>query len=179
MKLKIGDTAPNFIVKDIDNQALQLTDFVGQKVYLTFYKTASCPFCNLRVNLITNEMEYFDKYNVKVLAFFASDRNEIMSYVGKQKAPFSIIADPKKIYYKKYDSKSTYLGMFKSFLRIAGLLKAMKKGFFSMKPLIEEPIMPAEFLINEKGQIDKLYYGQDSGDHIAIEEIKKWVEKTF
>ena len=176
MKLKKGDLAPNFTVKDIHKQEFQLKDFKGQKVHLTFYKTASCPFCNLRVNQIINQMDYFNKHNVKVLGFFASDRDEIMSYVGKQKPPFSIIPDPMKVNYQKYGSQSTYLGMLKSFTRISVILESMKKGFFSMKPLLEEPILPAEFLINEKGRIDKVYYGEDSGDHIAIQNIKEWVE---
>jgi|TARA_B100000212_G_scaffold72821_1_gene51391 peroxiredoxin Q/BCP len=41
--LKLGDKAPDFILKNTDDKDVKLADFYGKKVILWFYPKASTP----------------------------------------------------------------------------------------------------------------------------------------
>ena len=41
--LKIGDKAPDFTLKDQDDNSVSLSDFKGKKIVLWFYPKASTP----------------------------------------------------------------------------------------------------------------------------------------
>lgn len=49
-----GDPAPNFIVKDLDGEEVELTDFSGNGVYLNFWATY-CVYCR-------DKMQYLQAY---------------------------------------------------------------------------------------------------------------------
>ena len=52
------------------------------------------------------------------------------------------------------------------------LMKGMFKGYlpFPIKGSLIR--VPADFLIDRTGIIQKAYYGKDEGDHISFEEVK-------
>ena len=52
MRLQAGQAAPDFLRPDIGGKTIRLSDYRGRYLLLSFYRYASCPFCNLRVNNI-------------------------------------------------------------------------------------------------------------------------------
>ncbi len=64
--------------------------------------------------------------------------------------------------------------MFKAMLKPLSMFKVMTSGFFNMKSISDNPLIPADFLIDENQNIYRAYYGKDFGDHINIDEILKW-----
>lgn len=50
----------------------------------------------------------------------------------------------------------------------------MTSGFFNMNAIADKPLIPADFLIDQKGIIQRAYYGSDFGDHLPIEDILTW-----
>ena len=59
MKLKDKDEAIDFEATDYLGNKIQLFGYAEKKVLLTFFRAASCPFCNMRVNeLITNYSKF-------------------------------------------------------------------------------------------------------------------------
>ena len=54
------------------------------------------------------------------------------------------------------------------------LIKAITGGFFNLKTMTEEPVIPADFLIDEDQKIHRAYYGKDYDDHLSISEILSW-----
>ena len=54
-QIEVKDTALHFIGQDLNGKSIDLNDYKGQKVLLTFFRVATCPFCNMAVrDLITN-----------------------------------------------------------------------------------------------------------------------------
>ncbi|WP_372630872.1 redoxin domain-containing protein [Cohnella sp.] len=49
MKLKQGQKAPLFSTPDALGYTIDLNAYQGHKVMISFYRFASCPFCNLRI----------------------------------------------------------------------------------------------------------------------------------
>lgn len=173
-KLKKNDNAIGFTLKDYQGNTINLLDYKGNKILLSFFRGASCPFCNLRVNQLINQYSEFEKQGISIIVFFAASNEEISQFAGKHKAPFPIIPDPHLEEYKKYGIEKSSLGMIKAMINPFKMMKVMFSGFFNMKSIKDKPIVPADFLITENQTIYRVYYGKDFGDHLSIPEILSW-----
>jgi len=167
MRLAEGQQAINFKVKD----NLSLEDYKGQKLLLAFFRYASCPLCNLRIDELIKKDPFFKEKGLKIIAVFQSPVESIREYVGKQDAPFPIVAAPNRDIYKLYGVETSVLGTLKALLKPAKFKDALDKGFKPGKSEGAKTLIPADFLIDEDLNIIKAYYGKDIGDHMPIETI--------
>lgn len=175
MKLKVGDKAIVFNEEDISGSKISLDSYLGEKVYLTFYRGASCPFCNLRVHEVIRKMNHFNDKNLVVIGFFKSTKAEILEHAGKQNPPFSIIPDPKKKYYDIYGLEQSVFSKMKTMLRFGAMKKIFANKLIQKKMIKDDNTVPADFLIDEKGIIQVAHYGKDFGDHLDFTIIDKWI----
>ena len=179
MRLKECQSAPIFEVEDIFKNPITLKDYTGKKLMVSFYRYASCPLCNLRVhNLIKNYPSLHGEKGLDMLAFFQSPKESILEYVGKQDAPFSIIADPKREVYKLYGVESSIKKAFKGPEVNSLLTEAMNEGFKPGKMEGERALIPADFLIGPDLTIKKAFYGEHAGDHLPIEDIELFLNSV-
>ncbi len=173
-KLRNADLAVEFRLDDYLGHNIDSTNYKGKKLLLSFFRAASCPFCNLRVNQLINRDADFKERQIEIISFFAATQAEITQYAGKQNAPFPIIPDPNLEVYKKYGVEESRSGMFKAMLKPLKMIEVMTSGFFNLRSIKEKPLIPAEFLIDENQYIFRAYYGKDFGDHLPIAEILNW-----
>lgn len=173
-KIKIGSTALTFKAVEYNGKIIELESYKGNRVLLSFFRGASCPFCNMRVRELINSYGEFKKRNIEIIAIFASSQEKIKEYAGQQNAPFPIIADPELRLYQKYGIEQSKSGMFKTMLLPLKMIKMMHSGFFNMDSMNDHPIIPADFLINENFKIFSVYYGKNYSDHIPIERVINW-----
>ena len=68
-----------------------------EKTLITFYRFASCPFCNLSLNEFCLRYKELDK-NFRVVAIFNAPLDFLTKSTKKHSAPFPILAD-EKVYY--------------------------------------------------------------------------------
>ncbi|NMH89042.1 peroxiredoxin-like family protein [Flavivirga algicola] len=172
--MKENDKAIDFTLEDYLGNAISLTKYKGQKILLSFFRGASCPFCNLRIHQLIKRYPDFENTGIQIITVFAATKKEILSYAGQQNAPFHILADPTLKLYKKYGIKESLFGMLKTMISPLKMVKVMFSGFFNMKSIKDKPIVPADFLIDENFMILQTYYGKDFGDHIPIEKVLDW-----
>jgi peroxiredoxin len=97
-----------------------------------------------------------------------------LKYVGKQNPPFPIIPDPEYKIYERYGVEISYKGMLKTSFNLKKVFKAIKGGFFNTKSTFQDPVLPANFLIDENLKVKKAHYGKTYDDHLAISEILNW-----
>ncbi len=171
MRLSTGEKAPEFTVIDYLDSPLSLGDYHGQKVLLSFLRGAPCPFCNLRVRELIRQHDQLFDLGIQILTFFAATPSEIKQYAGKQNAPFPILADPDLRTYLLYGVESSLTGMFKTMIKPRTMLKVMTSGFFNLKSILERPIIPADFLLDENHVISSVHYGGDFGDHLNLGQL--------
>lgn len=176
--LVIGDRVPDFIINDIFGETIQLSNFVGKKTLLVFFRFASCPLCTVRfAQLVQNYQEYADK-GLNIVAVFESSPEFVKRYAtNKKNVPFPVIADLEGELYKLYNVKksvtATVLGMF----RIFKMIKGMFVRKFSMAvPDGSITRVPADFLIGPLLTVQESYYGSDIGDHIPLKHITEFLE---
>ena len=80
IKVSVNDTTEDYL----DNK-INLNDYKGEKVFLSFFRDASCPFCNIRLNQIIKNFTIFQEKEIKIIAFFASSKKEILKYASDNK----------------------------------------------------------------------------------------------
>lgn len=175
MRFQPGQTAPEFTATDFSGVAHALSDYRGKKVMLSFYRYASCPFCNLRIHQLRQKAAEWEGKGLVMLAVFQSPAASIMEYSAGETVEFPIIPDPETRLYRQYGVESSWLAFAKSGLRAADIAKATAKGFLPGKVEGDMNRVPADFLIDEQGVIRTAYYGKDIGDHLDTAEVERFV----
>lgn len=171
MRIQPGQPAPDFEAEDILGNQFSLIDFKDKKLLLSFYRYASCPLCNLRIHRLIRHYPDFTGNGLHLLAFFQSPIESIRRYVGRQEAPFPIIADPEHIVYQAYGVETSWPAFFKGSLRLITIATAARKGFLPGKMEGKKSLIPADFLIGPDLIVEKAHYGNDISEHMPIQEI--------
>lgn len=172
MQLTPGQKAIDFEWTDITGKTINLSDYRGKKILLSFFRFAQCPFCNLHLNALSKRYDEFHASGLEIIAFIQSPLEAVKQMASRHAAPFPILADYEEKIYSKYGITHSRAGMFKAmFLRAGTLIHAMLKGYIPLKTEGDPALMPAEFLINPDGTIHTAHYGTDSGHHLSMETI--------
>lgn len=172
--LKKGQIAPNFEATVWDGSKIRLEDFRGQKVWLSFFRYASCPLCNLRIREIIQAHTELIQFHLQVIAVFQSPVESMAEYVGKQRPPFPLIADPNEKLYELYGLDSSWSGFFNPG-NIPLFKEALKAGFTPGRMEGTLSRIPGDFLIDETGKIFTAFYGSKIGDHIEMEKVSQFL----
>ena len=171
MKINIGDQLENIQLPTLDGVDFNTNSTKGKKVLLTFYRFASCPMCNLRINSI---MKRYDELgdNFTMVAIFNSSVENLKRFTAKHKAPFPILADKNYDVFKKYEVKNSLFNFLVSQItRGPSIWKAMFKGYIPWAIKGHMGILPVDVLIDEEGIVRDVNYGKDIGDHLPLETV--------
>lgn len=169
MALSTEKQAPPLDIVDINGKAVAIG--TGRRMVLSFFREASCPFCNFRVYVLTNNYRNLAELGLDVVAVFSSDEPEVRKFVAAQPRPFRIVADPDNTAHNTYQIQRSWWGKFRAMLlHMPALLAGLKitRG----AGMTTGNMLPADFLIDENGKLVEAYYGKDAGDHIPIERIE-------
>ncbi|MEJ1239914.1 thioredoxin-dependent thiol peroxidase [Chryseolinea sp. T2] len=143
MKLKVGDTAPDFKSNDQDGNAVKLSSYKGQKVILYFYPKDMTPGCTAQACDLRDNYKLLQKRGYAVLGISSDDEKSHRKFADKEKLPFPLLADTDKVVHDKYGTwgeKSMYGRKFMGTLRTT-------------------------FVIDEKGKIEEIISKVDTKAH--------------
>ena len=171
MKLQAGDTALPLRLRAIDGEIFDTASLAGRPYMLSFFRFASCPFCNLRVHELVKRFEEFSD-DFTIVAVFDSPLDNLQKHATGHHAPFPILADERGEYYQRYAIERSILGVIKGMLtRLPTAIKGMCKGYIPTTIQGHMTTMPANFLIDRQGRIQVAHYGRDEGDHLPFEQL--------
>lgn len=177
MKLEPGQIAPAFEAETFGGQRVALEEFRGSKLWLGFFRYASCPLCNNRIHEIVQRHAEFERQGIQVVAVFQSPPDRIAQYVGKQSPPFPLVADPELLLYGRYGVVPRVWGMFSP--RVTGAVwRAFRNGFRPGPSDGPEAMIPADFLIDPEGLLWDVYYGRAISDHIPFDRVSAFGSDT-
>lgn len=168
-----GQVAPEFEATTYEGEPLTLESYRGAKLWLSFYRFASCPLCNYRIHELMARYDEFASAGIRLVGVMQSSPDTIKKYAAKRNAPFPIIADPQHALYKTYGVKSNAWALFSPRVFVTAL-KAMFSGIFPGVPDFPLATVPADFLIDPEGMVWSAYYGRAVSDHIPFETVKQF-----
>lgn len=165
----------NFQTRDIHGNRVSLDDFHGQRVMLSFFRDAACPFCNFRIYELTHRYKTWQEQNLAIIAVFSDTPEKVVAHVAKYPRPFLMLADPNLDIYNQYRVEHSSMAILKAFLfRLPTIIRGFATGGKpSNNPHVR--LVPADFLIDEEGMIQKVWYGQNTSDHIPLHEVEKFI----
>lgn len=178
MKISPSQAAPTFTVKDVSGSTVSLSDYRGKKILLTFYRNVGCPICNLRFHELQGYAENFKMKNLVVLAVYESTAENMKQYLEGENPYAVMIPNPTQDLYKLYEIESSLGKIMKGMFH--GAMGKMNKGKKFFKKKIKQDgnssRISADFLIDERGNVNTAYYGRFVGDHLPIDEIIKFIK---
>lgn len=174
--MKSGDIAPVIELSAIDGSTFNSRQLAGRRYLVTFFRFATCPFCNMRVAEMVRRRQELGE-NFEIVAVFEADLPHLQKHAGRHLASFPILADPEAVSYRQYGIGKSFFGVIKGFVsRIHVALTGMLRGYIPREISSRLLTMPASFLVDEHGVIQLAYYGRDEGDHLSFESIKAFAQ---
>jgi peroxiredoxin Q/BCP len=102
MKLKKGDTAPDFSGFDQDGKKMQLSDFKGKKLILYFYPKDNTPGCTSEACDLRDNYDMWLSKGYQVVGVSPDSQKSHQKFIEKFDLPFPLIADEDKTIIKAY-----------------------------------------------------------------------------
>jgi len=94
MALAVGQMAPEFALKDQNQQEVKLSDFKGKKnVVLAFYPLDWSPVCTNEMACFANDMKQFETLDAAVLGVSVDSVWSHKAFAEKMGVKFSLLAD--------------------------------------------------------------------------------------
>jgi thioredoxin-dependent peroxiredoxin len=176
-KMIESQPVPVFTAKNVDGKQINLSDFKGKKVLLTFYRNVGCPICNFRFNELQQQSEYFKSKGLVLLAVYESSTENMQKYINNKHFYAIMIPNSDLNLYQLYNVERNMGKVMKSMFH--GAMGKMSEGNKLFDTKIKQDgnkdRIGADFLIDEKGNLLKAYYGKYVGDHLSISEINKMI----
>ncbi len=179
-RLAVGRAAPAFQTVDVFDNQISLAAYTGRPLLLSFYRNGACALCNVRVHQLIQKFPAYHVQGLEMLAIFESPRESILQNVGKQDAPFPIVADPTASLYELYGVETSEAKLKASLQNPAtqAVIAAAAAAGFALTP--EEGSnfnrMPADFLIDGQGIIRDVVYAEYVGQHLPFEAIEAYLK---
>ena len=143
MFLNKGDKAPDFTLKNYDEQQVSLKDLKGSTFALWFFPKANTPGWTNQGNGFRDEFKKFQKKNIQIVGVSADSPLKQKKFVDKYNFPFLMLCD------ESHDMLKAY--------KAWGLKKFMGREY--------EGIYRITYIVNKNGIIDKVFEKVNTKTH--------------
>jgi mycoredoxin-dependent peroxiredoxin len=94
MPLEVGTEAPDFTLKDYNNEKVTLSSFRGkQNVLIVFYPLAFSGICQGELCQLRDDFAEFDREDVQVLAVSVDSGYSLKAWAQQQEYKFPLLSD--------------------------------------------------------------------------------------
>jgi len=102
MALSVGQKAPDFEVKDQNENTVRLSDFSGKKVVLYFYPKDNTPGCTAQACDLRDNYDSLLAQGYIVLGVSTDSPKSHRNFIEKFALPFPLLADTDKVVHELY-----------------------------------------------------------------------------
>ena len=175
MRLTAPIKAPQLKLTDIEGKPVTIG--AGQRrTLLCFFRDAACPFCNFRIYELTHNHPSLSALGLDIVAVFTSTPEAVQRFVARKPRPFSVVADATSHAHETYGIERSFWRKLKGIVtRVPTLLKGLR--IVGLAGLNTTNLMPADFLIDEYGNLVEAYYGGDAGDRIPFDRVELFLAR--
>lgn len=101
--LQVGDQAPNFILKNAQSQDVALYECLEKgPVVLTRYRGGWCPYCNITLHYLQEELPKFKANGANLIALTPEVPDKSLSTSEKNELEFEVLSDVGNVIAKQY-----------------------------------------------------------------------------
>jgi peroxiredoxin len=167
-RFKEGDFLPSITLESLNHGKITIPN-PGVITHLQFRRFAGCPMCNLHLHQFKTRSSELTAANIQEVVVFHSTAASLQEF--QSDTPFAMIADPGKQLYRQFGVQESIWAIAHP-MALIKVLYALIKGFRG-KPSAEESVngLPADFLINEKGEMIAVHYGRHGSDHWEFDTV--------
>ena len=171
--------APNFQLPSIDGSLVNLHQFRGKKVYLTFNRWSSCPFCGLTTNRIVQRSKILQSKGIETIMVFPSPAKDIEINLPTKLdlSHTTFLSDTTLEVFKLYKTRASLKGDIETLTNFKVVKQALQ--YAKWRSLIVQGKvfqLPSGFLINEEGIIELSKHGQNLTDILEPKEVLDYLE---
>ena len=178
--LKKGDQVKPFEINDMNGDHLSTSDFPGDYLLISFMRGADCPFCNLRLMELENHQSRMSEMGIVNYLIYHATAKQLEKNMNRMSpaAVCKLIPDPDLALHQMYDIKKSYYGTLLTFLKIGKIIETIRKRVFTLSPIGDPPLIPADFLVDKDGKVLISHYGKDYTDNVYMEDVFQLVEEN-
>jgi thioredoxin-dependent peroxiredoxin len=153
MPINQGMTAPDFALQDETGTTRRLSDYQGKPLVLYFYPKDDTPGCTKEACAFRDDYSAYQEAGLEILGVSPDSPGSHKKFKEKYQLPFTLLADQD---HKVADAYGVW-----------GPKKFMGKSY--------EGVLRTTFLINEQGEIVRVYENVKPSEHSAeiLEDLKK------
>lgn len=108
--VQIGDTAPDFTLKNTEKSDVKLSDYAGQTVILAFYPGAFTGVCDKEMCAFQDNIGKLNDANAVVLGISVDSPWANAEFARKYDLGFTLLSDIDRVVVNSYDAKFVGLG---------------------------------------------------------------------
>ena len=171
---QVGQKAPNFVLKNALGKPVELKDYLKKgKVVLTWYRGGWCPYCNMTLNDLQQELANFKKNGANLIALTPELPDKSISTAEKNKLEFEVLSDVGNKVAKQYGI------VFKLTDEVAGMYnKAFDMKGYNGDESNELPLA-ATYIIDENGEIIYAFLDADYRNRAEPSDVVKALNNLY
>ncbi|HKB84972.1 MAG TPA: redoxin domain-containing protein [Ignavibacteriaceae bacterium] len=104
MPVEIGDTAPEFTLKNQDSEDMSLSDYKGENIVLLFFPFAFSSVCTKEMRRMQDEFNNNLDLDAQVIGISVDSPYTLKIFRDMNKLNFNLLSDFNKEVSRKYDS---------------------------------------------------------------------------
>lgn len=168
MKVRIGQKVSSFVIETVDGVQQMVPDPFRKLTHLQFRRFSGCPICNYHLHTFSKNAAKLTSAGIQEIVLFHSSVAEMRKF--QHDIPFVMVADSKKLLYKKFGvEKSLLATMHPSALWAC--FRGIVLGKMGLKVENGPFGLPADILINQQGVIVAVKYGKHAYDQWELDEL--------
>ncbi|XPF96035.1 peroxiredoxin-like family protein [Colwellia sp. RE-S-Sl-9] len=92
--IQVGEKAPSFSLKNSQGENITLEGALAKgPVVLVFYRGAWCPYCNMQLRSLKENLPEFEKYNAQLVTITPQTPDKSEAQFKKEGYPFEVLSD--------------------------------------------------------------------------------------
>ena len=92
--IKVGEKAPDFVLNNAFGKSISLKEKLREgPVVLVFYRGAWCPFCNMHLHALQENLPEFKKYGAQLITITPQTPDKSVEQLKEKGYPFEVLSD--------------------------------------------------------------------------------------
>ena len=168
---QVGDTAPAFTLTNAEGKPVALEDYLKKgPVVLTWYRGGWCPYCNLTLHQLQEELPNFKASGANLIALTPELPDQSMSTAEKHDLQFEVLSDVGNKIARRYGI------VFKLTDEVAAMYnKSFDMNSYNGDDSNELPLA-ATYIISQEGKIVYAFLDADYRNRAEPSELTDFLE---